>query len=153
MKRKFIAKKIGWAVIIGCLVFVIGLASYFLGIAAEFDSQKVSSIVGFVAENTHTGLVAPMSQIAFNNQNTTGGQFASNTQNQNQDKQGEGGRTVALNGIPPVLFDISVQPIFGENNTVVLLLWTTFFVLLLLFAASLIYKAYKKAKLEKIKKN
>lgn len=117
MKEKFISKKIKWVIVGCCLVFIICLILYFSGILSKFNNEKTSSLISFVAQNAHTGLIEPVSQLAFNDQNKTGNQFASNSQDKIQDKQSEGKQTVATNDIPTALFDVISEPIFGASQS------------------------------------
>lgn len=114
MKRKFISKKIKWVVSGCCLVFIACLVVYFSGV---LGNKKISSVVSFVTETAHTGLInTPASQVAFNDQNKTSNQFASNPKSQAQGGQSGGQQVATGNGIPNVLFDISIQP-FSEKIT------------------------------------
>ncbi|MCX6720108.1 MAG: hypothetical protein NTV36_03330 [Candidatus Staskawiczbacteria bacterium] len=150
MKKKSIFSKVGKTVAGFFLIFIVCTALYFSGIAAKLYDGKASSLLSFVVQNSHTGLSTPASQLAINDQDKKDSQFASNTQNKTQNVSGQ---AVALNGMAPVLFDISAQPVFTRNNMPIILLWISFGVLVLLFLASLAYRAYKKAKLKKIKEN
>ena len=153
MKKKFVAGKIRWIVSSCCLIFIICSALYFSGMLASLDLDKINPLISFISKNSHTGLSDPVSQIAFNNQNESGSRFVNNYQNKDSGSQVESSQIVALNNIPTVLFDISVQPIFEQGNSVVIILWTAIFLFILLVPAFFIYNTYKKAKKRKNKRN
>ena len=142
-----------WVILSCCVLFIVCVIFLASGIAAKLNNEKNYSALSFLVQNAHTGLIsAPAVQVALNDQ-SNGNQYASNSGNPTQNEQ-NGSRQVAVNtAVPPVLFDVSVQPLFQKNNIFNILLWLAVFVLILLFVENLIYKAYKKTKLKKIKKN
>ena len=150
MKRKFIEKKLGLIIIGSCSVFVFCSLLYFSGVIGSVYNGQNSPLLSFVAQSAHTGLNSPSSQVAFNDQNKNGNQFASNSQNT---KQNEGSQVADSGNMPTVLFDISAQPIFSKTNSAMILLWAIAFLLVFFVVASAIYKAYKKARIKKIKGN
>ena len=154
MKRKYTKVKYGngaplWQkTIIYCFVlFVIGSGMYFTGAFDKFiNNQQFAAALSFVSQNAHTGLIVPMSQVAYE-PNKNANQFATNNQNNAK------GQAVALNSaIPPVLFDISTSPVFTNNNNVIILLYV-FVIAVLLYLSYAIYRTYKKIKIRKIKQS
>jgi preprotein translocase subunit YajC len=96
-------------------ILVIGAIFYWFLITPSADKQNTLS---FLSENLHTGFVnAPLTQLALggNPSNSNLAQGNSNSVN----PAGPGGNVAMGNpavGNPAVLFDISAQPLFGENG-------------------------------------
>jgi hypothetical protein len=145
------SKKIGLIIFTSCSVFVIFLGLYFSGVSVKFGDGKNSPVVGFIIENSHTGLVpADMSQVALNDKNANANRFAVNNQNKVQNTQSANKSTVAMNNDNPiVLFDVSVQPMFTKNNTAGILLLSAVFLLILMFAINILNKTRRKSRLKK----
>jgi hypothetical protein len=130
----------------------VGVLSIFIFAGFIFYSSGLftynKDIADLVYNGAHTGLEAPLAgQVALNDRDEADSQFASNPENQ------IGGNTLASNNMPRVLFDISAKPVFGQRNYLALILWAAFFSIILFVSADSIYKAYKRAKLKKIKED
>lgn len=152
MKKKLIGRKMKWAILSCCLALFVCSTLYFSGISININDGKIQSL-SFISRNSHTGLAEPVFQIAINDRDRAASQFAANSSNQILNTTPKDEQTVALNNTPRVLFDISVQPIFEKNNAVAISLWLTAFLLFLLIPFGIIYRAYRKAKIKKIKGN
>lgn len=149
MKIKFFIKEV--LKLSACFLLFIALYILYLsGIFSKFNNGNFTSLV---FENAHTGLVKPAMKIAFDDQNRMSDKIAKvETPLESYERKTDSGQKIALDNMPVVLFDISIQPIFEKSNNTVLFLWIIVFVLVLLYSANLIRKIIKKAKINKIKK-
>lgn len=144
MKNRNIAKKIIWPAIIFCSAIVICVSLYFFGV---LDSQKFSSGISFIMQNSRTGLInSPGAELAFNDKKEDVQKYASNA------LPVKGREIGSNNNNPRILFDISSEPIFKNRSTTDIILLLSLPIVIILVVMYFIYRIYRKRKLQKIKK-
>jgi capsule polysaccharide export protein KpsE/RkpR len=109
IKKKSINSKIEWVFII----FYFGLMVYFGFHFFGAVTYSKDSSLGFVSEHSHTGLVAPASQIVFNDQQISENQYAINVADP----------ILASKNVSVALFDIVSAPAYQMAKSRIVLMF------------------------------
>lgn len=121
IKKGFVQSKIGWILIILYFVAIAYFTTQFFG-ASGFDNKEASSFFSFVSKNSHTGLVAPASQIVFNNLQKPENQFASNVNQESQSPINVSDQIAVSKNVSVALFDIVSTPTYQATKSRIVLI-------------------------------